>query len=70
MQLDESARVLFSKQKLSSQMDQQQQQLPQPSLFITSSKRAFQHLFKTSPDDKKPRTATTDPMNRLVSFHL
>ncbi|KAL9545546.1 hypothetical protein MBANPS3_007096 [Mucor bainieri] len=59
--------VLSMEQQSSSQIDLQQQQ---PSLFITSSKRVFQHLFKTSPDDKKPKTATTDPMNRLVSFHL
>ncbi|GAN04511.1 hypothetical protein MAM1_0065c03971 [Mucor ambiguus] len=62
--------VLFSKQQSPSQIDLQQQQQQQPSLFITSSKRVFQHLFKTSPDDKRPNTATTDPMNRLVSFHL
>ncbi|KAK4513439.1 INCENP_ARK-bind domain-containing protein [Mucor velutinosus] len=61
--------VLFSKQQSSSQIDQQHLQ-QQPSLFITSSTRVFQHLFKTSPDEKKPKTATTDPMNRLVSFHL
>lgn len=63
--------VLPLKQQPPSQIDQQQQQeQQQTSLLITSSKRIFQHLFKTSPDDKRPKTATTDPMNRLVSFHL
>lgn len=68
--LRENHRQALPLKQSSNQIDQQQHQQQQSTLLITSSNRIFQHLFKTSSNDKKPKTITTDPINRLVSFHL
>jgi hypothetical protein len=53
--------------KLSEGLKTRQQQVEQSSFTTT---KLFHHLFKRTLNEPKPTTITTDPMNRLVSFHL
>lgn len=50
------------------EQQQQQQQVEQTIPFTTT--KLFHHYFQRSRKDPKETSITTDPMNRLVSFHL
>jgi hypothetical protein len=54
--------------RLSETLQTRQEQVEQTSSFTTTN--LFHHLFKRSLNEPKATTITTDPMNRLVSFHL